>query len=262
MNKYFRFFATALAVLLALCACNRGLSTSTASDEGEVPLQEGSEVGYTYAYSVSYLTGGLPKEVIDNINGAIIRDHIFFTDEITTSDVREACKTWKESGIEGYLSDAGSMRDDFDEEDSFMFNWDSDLRGYFLPWQKKRQLLTYCCESSDYMGGAHGMYDESYTVFDTRSGQVVTEEDLFGPGYDTEALSSLMEDALLSNPEYQDEESGEFSDAFFSMPYPNGNFSVEADGITWHFNPYDIAPYAYGVITVSLSWKELEPFLK
>ena len=76
MNKYFRFFATALAVLLALCACNRGLSTSTASDEGEVPLQEGSEVGYTYAYSVSYLTGGLPKEVIDNITRLLRANHV------------------------------------------------------------------------------------------------------------------------------------------------------------------------------------------
>lgn len=257
-----RICLTALAVLAALTACNHGLSTSTVSNEGEVPLQEGSEVGYTYEYSVSYLTGGLPQEVIDRVNGAIIRDHILFTDEITTSDVREACKDWEETSINGYLGDAGEMLDEFDAEDSFMFAWDSKLRGYFLPYQKQRKLLTYCCESSEYMGGAHGLYAESYTVFDTRTGEVVTEEDLFGPGYDEEALKELMEDALLGNSDYQDEEDWDPADAFFGAPYPNGNFSVDADGITWYFNPYDIAPYALGVIAVPLSWKQLAPFLK
>ena len=51
-------------------------------------------------------------------------------------------------------------------------------------------------------------------------------------------------------------------DFFFSAPYPNGNFSVGKEGITWYFNPYDIAPYALGVIDVTLSWDQLKPLLK
>lgn len=260
--KSFRFFATAVAVLASLTACNRGLTTSTASHEGFTPLADGSKVGYTYSYSMEYLTGGLPQEVIDRINAAIIRRDILFSEEDRGSDVRDACLQWEESGIAGYLSDAGRMMDEFDGEDSYMFNWESGIEGNFLPYDKARGLLTYCCSADDYMGGAHGMYAENYTVFDTKTGDVVTEDDLFRAGWE-DALCELLEDQMLEEYAEEAEEAGvDIDDFFFGAPYPNGNFSVGKDGMTWHFNPYDIAPYALGVIYVPLSWKQLEALLK
>ena len=224
MKRYLLILAAVLAALL-LAGCNRGIQTSTASHEGFTPLSDGSKVGYTYSYSMEYLTGGLPQEVVDRINAAIIRRDILFTEEDSGSDVRDACRQWEESGIAGYLSDAGEMMDEFDGEDSYMFNWESGIDGSFLPFDKARGLLTYCCNANDYMGGAHGMYAEDYAE----------EADAAGV---------------------------EMDDFFFSAPYPNGNFSVGKEGITWYFNPYDIAPYALGVIDVTLSWSQLESLLK
>ena len=260
--KRFLLFSAALVAALLLAGCDRGIKTSTTSHEGKTPLSEGSDVGYSYSYSMEYLTGGLPQEVIDLINAAIIRRDILFTEEDRGSDVRAACKQWEENGIAGYLSDAGEMMDEFDGEDSYMFNWESGIQGTFLPYDKARGLLTYCCEANDYMGGAHGMYNENYTVFDTKTGSVVTEDDLFEGEWD-ETLGELLSEQLYEDyAGLAEEMDADIEDIFFGAPYPNGNFSTGKDGITWYYNPYDIAPYAAGVISVTLSWKQLIPLLK
>ena len=37
---------------------------------------------------------------------------------------------------------------------------------------------------------------------------------------------------------------------------------VGANGIQWVFQPYEAGPYALGIVTASVSWKELKPYLK
>ena len=263
MKTLLRFLAAALAALLMLAGCDRGIRTATASHSGSTPYSEGSDIAYSYSYSMEYLTGGLPQEVVDRINATIIRRDILFAEEDSDigSDVRAACRLWEERGIAGYLSDAGEMMDEFDGEDSYMFNWESGIDGSFLPYDKSRGLLTYRCCSNDYMGGAHGMYGENYTVFDTETGAVVTEEDLFDGDWE-DALDDLLADRALEDyAKLAEEEDVDMDDIFFASPYPNGNFSVEKDGITWHYNPYDIAPFAFGVIEITLGWKELAPLM-
>ena len=258
--KQHLYLLAALLTILLLAGCNRGIRTSTVAHSGSTPLSEGSEIGYTHSYSMEYLTGGLPQEVVDRINATIIRRDILFMDEDCGTDVRAACKQWEERGIAGYLSDAGQMMDEFDGEDSYLFNWESGIEGCFLPWDKSHGLLTYCCRANDYLGGAHGMYGESYTVFDTKTGAVVTEADLFGGDWE-EMLGEML--AQQAREDLADlAEDADIDDILFGAPYPNGNFSTGKDGITWHYNPYDIAPYAYGVIEVSLGWKQLTGMLK
>ena len=43
---------------------------------------------------------------------------------------------------------------------------------------------------------------------------------------------------------------------------PNGNFCVREDGVEWLFQPYEVGPYALGIVSATLSWDELTPFLK
>ena len=90
----------------------------------------------------------------------------------------------------------------------------------------------------------------------------LTEDDLFREGWE-ETLGGMLEDQALEDYAEEADAAGvEMDDFFFSAPYPNGNFSVGKEGITWYFNPYDIAPYALGVIDVTLSWDQLKPLLK
>ena len=43
---------------------------------------------------------------------------------------------------------------------------------------------------------------------------------------------------------------------------PNGVYEVTKDGVTWYYLPYDIAPFSVGVISVSVPWKELKPYVR
>ena len=43
---------------------------------------------------------------------------------------------------------------------------------------------------------------------------------------------------------------------------PNGNFSVSEDGVTYIYNHYEIAPYAMGIIRVTLPWDDVRELLK
>lgn len=42
----------------------------------------------------------------------------------------------------------------------------------------------------------------------------------------------------------------------------NNNFHIDAYGVTFIYNPYDIAPYYFGSVSIIFSYKELKPFIK
>lgn len=48
----------------------------------------------------------------------------------------------------------------------------------------------------------------------------------------------------------------------FGSPEPNGNFAVSEEGVTWTYNPYEIAPYSMGIIDLTVTWADLKPYLK
>ena len=247
-------FTAAAAGLLLLAACTHEMTTARVSDEGEVRAAAGNAT-LSYDYDVEYVTGGVAPEVMDKINRYIISREIFFDESETGTDVPAACKRWAEDLINGYQIDTQDYMDDYDSDSSWMFNWEYSMSGSFAGACRSRHLQTYMMEDSDYTGGAHGMYAETYVVFDLTTGEVVRHEDLLRDGCQEE-LSEMISDRILED---LDEE---FTDAIFGTPGPNDNFSVDESGITWHYNPYEIAPYVLGVIEAQLSWKELEPFLK
>jgi hypothetical protein len=46
------------------------------------------------------------------------------------------------------------------------------------------------------------------------------------------------------------------------MVAPNGNFSLDADGVEWVFQPYELGAYVNTLVSARGSWKELKPYLK
>ena len=241
--KTFRTLAAAAAALLLLGACTHEMKTGSVSDERFVPLKEGSEIGLTADYNMEYISGGLPKDVMDRINGTLIRRDLLY-------DV----------SCDGYQADAGSLLEDMEvdlDDAGWMLNWSYSVSGRFAERCKARGWQSYCCSSTDYTGGAHGMFGETWRVFDLATGEEVEQGDLLADDYDEEALSDLLYEKVL---EGLDEE--ESADGLFGTPEPNENFSVSDEGVTWHYNPYEIAPYAFGVLEATLTWEELKPFLK
>lgn len=118
-------------------------------------------------------------------------------------------------------------------------------------------LLTYRSYYEEYTGGAHGMYMTSFLNIDLRSLTPVRLDDLFVEESDDE-LSDLLWNRLMKDKNAKTREE------LYDMGYastgeltPTENFYIDEEGITFYYNVYDIAPYAMGPLTITLSRDEV-----
>lgn len=113
-----------------------------------------------------------------------------------------------------------------------------------------------------YEGGAHGNKARGCASFDVKTGQQITESDIFRSDA-KEDLGKVIQSALMKMYKVSTIETLE-EQGFFSPKeiVPNGNFMLIKDGVYYCFQPYEIASFANGIIEVSLSWEEIAPFVR
>lgn len=118
--------------------------------------------------------------------------------------------------------------------------------------------LSYQFKVFSYMGGAHGNTTTVNRVFDLNSQQVITLSNLFSVDNLAE-VGVLLRQALAVLNECETVEQLAQAGIFFSANdiEPTDNFMLDGKGLTWIYDPYEIAPYAYGPVTVSLTWQQL-----
>ena len=111
--------------------------------------------------------------------------------------------------------------------------------------------------SEDYLGGAHGMHYLIPNIINLKTGEIVTENELFKPGY-VAPVTELIKSKLALDRGVEDiNESVMFSEGLV----PNGHCGVSGAGVTWYYQPYEIASYAEGIIEVTVFWIDLKPYL-
>ena len=95
-------------------------------------------------------------------------------------------------------------------------------------------------------------------VFDTKTGQAVT--------WDQVAINVSNEKIfrLINKHKYDwlkdmiDENGIREEDIFYVDPIePSESFSVNDEGLTFYYQPYDVAPYVFGVIEIMIPWEDL-----
>lgn len=239
------------ALLLLAAGCTRELTYKTVELEDSVELA-GIDAGCEVSCTFDYVTGGVGEEVKDKINASIVAGHILFEEADGLSDVPAACRRWVEEQLGGF-----SVEEGYDAENAWRFHFEFQREGRFTTACKARHLQTYAVAYNDYTGGAHGMNALVCNVFDLTTGETVSEADLFAEGWQ-DGVSALLKTALDAFLAAQEE--GE--DLVFGAPAPNGNFSVSEEGVTWTYNPYEIAPYAMGAIELTVRWSDLKTYLK
>ena len=125
-------------------------------------------------------------------------------------------------------------------------------------------LSTLRIDDARYEGGAHGMAARFYRSYDPRTGAVLRLADLI----DAAGRDSLRE---LGEQVFRAERNFDPGVDLKSMGWfvwsENGfelseNFGVTHAGLVFHWNPYDIAPYAAGPSTITLPWESVRRFLR
>ena len=131
-----------------------------------------------------------------------------------------------------------------------------------LPESADRFLWSYAMDVYEYTGGAHGNRYLLIQNYDLETGDMVNEQDLFIDDY-YEPLKTLLLNALIAQTDNA-ESKRDLRRMGYSVAdvVPNENFYVTQEGITYVYNPYEIAPYAMGCIEIFLPWDTVRPLIR
>ena len=240
MKRLYLFLIAALAV----AGCRNAVNTGVYSEDIAMPACEGSADSLLMSISLESLQGGDIKEAV---NGAILARAFDLGDSVTGS-MEESASLYRENLFDEYLTENGG-RD--------TVTWEDRLTGTFTGRYGK--WINYVLTYYTYRGGAHGIQTVSPIVFDAGTGNIVSEKDLFAPGYE-EPVAALLREAVKVSMEKEDAELLGLVD--MELVAPNNNFSVSSNGVEWIFQPYEVGPYALGIVSACVDWKLLKPYLK
>lgn len=146
-----------------------------------------------------------------------------------------------------------------ENEASYSCEWEFD---YTLATVYNRDsLLCYELSTSEYTGGAHGMYSDFYYTIDLSNWHRVVLDDIFRPEsldqVNHALLGQLLKSMNLAAPDSL-LELGFFDTENIAA---TENFYLTDKGICWVFNPYEIACYATGQVHIEVPFKEIEMYM-
>jgi hypothetical protein len=237
-----------LAILALAASCQ--LKTTTYSDEQAIPLAEGQTDSLLMSVSIEYPIRGASEEVLGKITDGILS--AAFDMEEVPGTVEETATRYEDNLKDEYFNEYEGVN-----VGNNVRSWEDHVNGYFSG--RHGQFISYMIELYNFRGGVHGINTMTPVVFDQKTGDVVPEEAFFADGY--RAPVSALIQAHLPEALEGDEEA---LAAIFEpdLVGPNGNYEVTRDGTTWYYQPYDIAPYYLGVISITVPWKELKPYIR
>lgn len=117
------------------------------------------------------------------------------------------------------------------------------------------QMAVVKCETSAYTGGAHDSYMSNYMTFDLGTGKarIIGLWDLFERGSEAELLK-VIKSMLMAK--YDVDTVGALNDAgiFSDSLYVTDDVYVDGYDVVFHYDPYEIGPWAMGVIDVEVPY--------
>ena len=241
-------FLPCAAALLLVTGCN--LRTTTYSDEQATPLGEGQTDSLLQSVSIEYPVKGAKAEVLAKIEDGILNT-VFDMEELPGS-VEETALRYEDNLKDEYFNEYEGLEGGFGAK-----TWEDHVNGYFSG--RYKQYLSYMVELYSDRGGAHGISTMTPVVFDKKTGEIVPEEAFFADGY-REPVAALLQAHLPEALEGDEEALAAVSDP--GLVVPNGLYEVTKDGVTWYYQPYVIAPFSVGVISISIPWNELKPYVR
>lgn len=113
-----------------------------------------------------------------------------------------------------------------------------------------------------YAGAVHGNYGTGFYNIDHRTKTLLRESDYFVEDYAAQLTKILQRRLLIGYKVKTLEELEEKEGISAADITPNDNCSIGPKGLTYIYNPYEIAPYALGQITIFVPYEDLQPILR
>lgn len=140
---------------------------------------------------------------------------------------------------------------------SSAFCWSYDITS--APVTVADEFVTYQQNDFIFTGGAHPNHGTQYYTFSLKTGKLLTEKDLFNlTAANKEAIKQLL---LKQLQQYCDTAKLDMQTLDIQALTLNGNFLIKESNIVFHYNPYEIAPYAVGDIDIEIPSYMLHDYL-
>lgn len=198
---------------------------------------------------------------IERFVSSIPRQGLFVED--TDGTVKSMADNYVRSYIMQYLQVGKEAIDSYGEDMQAAATWmsyEEQVDGNLV--FQEGPFLSYQLKVYSFMGGAHGNTTITNRVFDMSHLTGVTLSSIFSDESLT-VVGEKLRQALAEQNNCATVDELIQSGIFFSAGdiEPTENFLLDAQGLTWTYDPYDIAPYAFGAVSVSLPWSELKDLL-
>lgn len=214
-----------------------------------------------FQMTMQYPSGSKDQELLKSVQKIFIGSYLGA--QYASEQPQAAARSYMKAYVEDYLQL---------EKDASMFN-NAEEEGWGLASFNYQEIssnkvtfnaggfVSYAISMYSFTGGAHGMNGTNNHVINLATKSLLTLADLFPenvlPEVGSLIINQIARDRNFSDPAQLNE------DGFFSIEdvVPTDNFRIDEKGITWVYNPYEIAVYATGQVAVTLDWAIVRPYL-
>lgn len=247
-----------LAAAFLLPACKQGFRTETLSLEEDIPFREGSQNSLDIKLNIDFPVAGYDREVLQAMCRNI-RSHTLGENYTEfKGSLKELAADYRNTLVNDYMLTNQSMLEEMEmqEDEAPFLNWGCDIQGSF--GEKWEDWLMYQVEEYSYYGGAHGLNATVPLVFDTKTGEPVTWDQIARNVSDEKIMRLIDKHKYDAMEDMIREDDIDRDNIFFvDRIEPSDSFTVGENGITFYYQPYDVAPYVFGVIEITVPWEEL-----
>ena len=229
------------SVMLLSCVIGCTASVEKVELERRIPLCEDSEMALQMSCSFDWPLKGYSQNALRAMQRNIL--NALFPGSDSFNDPEQAFLQWCNEYKTEYRQCCLSEDTDYE---SFLLNWESAFYGKMN--EPYNGIVSYVYDHYTYTGGAHGGTYRGALNMDEKTGRILTEDDIYQPGYH-HILTSLLREYLPKCTEMD-----MIDDPAIS---PSSDFYITSEGITYIYQQYEIGPYALGIVEVLIPWSEL-----
>lgn len=231
---------------------------------GQVYVPEEAENGVQLTDSLVYVcpaTGSDPF-TLAALQTLLAREVVGFTARVTPANFGQMAQSHFQRYVRQYENAAYAMRQSENDKPLYM-NYARYITTR-LDYSSPRALVMEM-RRDEYTGGAHGNYE--IRRMSIRLGgvhtQVLQPKDIFTPDLDSVAVLGWVKEALMAdNGCATAEELAHKTCIDLDEVFLTSNVSIDPRGVTFIYQPYEIACYAGGAPRVTLPMERMRPWLK
>lgn len=196
------------------------------------------------------LESGAPDEVLERIGADLARRVGSASFVAPDEPVPASLEALADGFVADYRAYAASV------PESAVLPWSAQISVEVL--YRGERLVSLEIEDSSYLGGAHPISLVEYVTYDLATGEPLALGDLIEDGRRAELRERAerrFRQARRLQPADDLVEEGFFLEDGFVL---NDNFAVTGAGLAFHYQPYEIGPYALGPTNFTVPWSDLE----